>query len=118
MIMILLNISYIPDEVAKQINFKPGWQQKFKQHMEEYKKQFYANTGIQWQFQNKKLEDDYADFMHSQEATDPDAIKEKATDDINAGFKNFFQRVQDQRKEALQEAENYNKALLGGNSIN
>jgi hypothetical protein len=25
MVMILMNLAYIPDEVAKKINFKPGW---------------------------------------------------------------------------------------------
>ena len=41
MVMILLNLSYIPDEVVKQIRFdKPGWSEKFYKHMEEYKDAF------------------------------------------------------------------------------
>jgi len=50
MIVILLNIAYIPDEVAHKINFKPGWQIKFKEHMEEYKKNFYEHHGRVWEF--------------------------------------------------------------------
>jgi len=39
--MILLNLAYIPDSVVKQIDFKPGWQKKFKAAMDNYKQEFY-----------------------------------------------------------------------------
>jgi len=38
MIMVLLNISYIPDEVVRKINFKPGWSIEFKKNMDQYKR--------------------------------------------------------------------------------
>lgn len=41
MIVILLNIAYIPDEVAHKINFKPGWYVQFKKDMETFKLHFY-----------------------------------------------------------------------------
>ena len=53
MVVILLNVAYIPDEVARKIHFKPGWQQQFKRDMEEFKKHFTKNTGRTWEFQNK-----------------------------------------------------------------
>ena len=41
MVMILLNLSYIPDEVVKQIRFdEPGWSKDFHKHMSEYKEKF------------------------------------------------------------------------------
>jgi len=50
MIMILMNLSYIPDDVAKKINFAPGWRAEFKANMEEYKKAFYKKTGRLWEY--------------------------------------------------------------------
>lgn len=37
MIMILLNLSYIPDEVVRFIDFEPGWSERFKKHMDAFK---------------------------------------------------------------------------------
>ena len=36
MVVILLNLAMIPDEVVRKIDFKPGWQQRFKDNMEQY----------------------------------------------------------------------------------
>jgi len=47
------------------------------------------------------LEADYLDFIHTQEALDPDAIKEKTADTIDAKFKDFFLNVQKHRKGLL-----------------
>ena len=41
MVVLLLNISYIPDEVVHKIHFKPGWQIQFKKDMETFKKHYY-----------------------------------------------------------------------------
>lgn len=40
MVMVLLNLSYIPDDVVKNIDFIPGWQQKFHKIMRSYKEYF------------------------------------------------------------------------------
>ena len=41
MIMILLNLAYIPDEVVKKIKFEnAGWSYEMKIEMDNYKKQF------------------------------------------------------------------------------
>ena len=48
MVMILLNLAYIPDSVVKEIEFVPGWQRIFKQNMDKYKKEFLDNFGKEW----------------------------------------------------------------------
>ena len=40
MVMILLNLAYIPDQVAGNIDFTPGWSLKFKENMEAYKQEW------------------------------------------------------------------------------
>lgn len=38
MIMVLLNLAYIPDDVIHKIeDFEPGWSHKFREAMTEYK---------------------------------------------------------------------------------
>lgn len=66
MVVLLLNISYVPDEVARKINFKPGWSREFKKDMDEYKRNFYQKFERNWEFQNSRLEDDYIDFFRAQ----------------------------------------------------
>ena len=76
MIMILLNLAYIPDDVVQQIqDFEPGWSTRFKQSMTDYKNNFNLKVekkevgkhGIlydtKWRYQGKVLEQRYAEFM-------------------------------------------------------
>ena len=37
MVLVLLNLSYIPDDVIKHIDFNPGWQKRFHGAMRGYK---------------------------------------------------------------------------------
>jgi len=97
MVMVLLNISYIPDEVAHKMNFHAGWQIEFKKNMLEFKDKFYRSTGRVWEFQNKRLEDDYIDFINAQEHQDPDVIKEKTAEAFDTKFKDFFIKIKTQR---------------------
>lgn len=99
MVMVLLNLAFIPDEVVHKINFKPGWSREFRKNMEEYKQKFFRETGQKWEFQNTRLEEDYIDFVHAQEANDVDAIKEKTVDTIDDKFKSFFKNIQQHRKD-------------------
>lgn len=49
MVMILLNLSYIPDDVVKRIRFdEPGWSEQFLEHMEEYKRKFFEEHKMPW----------------------------------------------------------------------
>jgi hypothetical protein len=50
MLMVLLNLSYIPDEVIQKINFIPGWQKEFKKNMNEFKIKFEQDNGTKWEF--------------------------------------------------------------------
>lgn len=86
MVQICINLAYIPDDVARKINFKPGWQKIFKKNMDEYKENFKKNHGKAWEFQNQRLEEDYIQFMYQQEEIDPEAI----TDNIDDKYKKFL----------------------------
>jgi hypothetical protein len=50
MLIILLNLSYIPDEVVQKINFTPGWQKEFLENMEQYKEKFEKEHKKKWEF--------------------------------------------------------------------
>lgn len=67
MVQILINLAYIPDDVVKKINFKPGWHEEFLKNMNEYKANYKRDTGKTWEFQNKRLEDEYVEFIQGQE---------------------------------------------------
>jgi len=63
LVMILLNLSYIPDEVVQSVDFtKAGWSQLFYTRMEEYKADFEKRTGTTWKYQDREVEDAYTDF--------------------------------------------------------
>jgi hypothetical protein len=64
MIMILLNLSYIPDEVVRLIDFEPGWSKRFHKHMDAFKELFERKYERKWEFQNTKLEVEYSKFFH------------------------------------------------------
>ena len=72
LVMILLNLSYIPDEVIKYIDFMPGWQQRFKANMQVFKQNFEATYGRKWEFQDHNLEMEYSQYFHDKLREDPD----------------------------------------------
>lgn len=82
--------------------------------MEEFKVHFYKNTGRNWEFQNKRLEDDYIDFINAQEHQDPDLIKEKTAEAFDGQFKEFFIKIKNQRIQDRKRGTEDNK----GNAIN
>ena len=49
MVVILLNLAMIPDEVVRKIDFKPGWQLRFKDNMQQYKNEFKLKNDIEWE---------------------------------------------------------------------
>lgn len=64
MVMILLNLAYIPDEVAKSIDFgEEQWSVKFQDNMQAYKEKFKEEHGVHWQWQTTEVEDDYRAFI-------------------------------------------------------
>ena len=66
MVMLLLNLAVIPDEVVQKIDFKRGWQKRFKNNMKRYKKSF----PVKWKYQDGDLEVRYARFVKAAEEKD------------------------------------------------
>jgi len=51
MVMILLNLSYIPDSVMEKMDFSKDWTKDLKELMEDYKKQWARdNEGREWEY--------------------------------------------------------------------
>ena len=74
MVTVLLNLSFIPDDVVKFIDFQPGWQERFKTHMTAYKRYFEEIYERKWEFQNRSLEVEYSRFFHQRLKQDMDMI--------------------------------------------
>ena len=52
MVIVLLNLAYIPDTVVKQLGkykFEPGWSHKFRKLMKKYKQEFEEFTA-EWKY--------------------------------------------------------------------
>lgn len=49
-VLLLLNLASIPDKVAKQFDFRPGFSEKLTSNMNKYKRQFEEKTGNKWTF--------------------------------------------------------------------
>ena len=71
MIILLLNLAYIPDSVIADIDFDKGWHERFQKLMTSYKEKFNSasksknpeNEGLEWKFQDADLEERYGKFM-------------------------------------------------------
>ena len=83
MVVILLNLSYIPDDVVKFIDFQPGWQERFKMHMMAYRRYFEEIYERQWVFQNANLEIEYSRFFRQRLKQDEDMINMHIESSIN-----------------------------------
>ena len=64
--MLLLNLAVIPDEVVQKIDFKRGWQKRFKKNMKRYKQSF----PVKWKYQDSDLEVRYARYVKAAEEID------------------------------------------------
>lgn len=56
-VMILLNLSAIPDEVFQQLNTgvnNPAFQEEFLAAFERYRKKFERRFGVKWEYQNQQ----------------------------------------------------------------
>lgn len=63
MVMILLQLAYIPDVVIQDVNFtEAGWSYKFKERMEQYKQDFEKEHHEKWTFQDEFTEERYKNF--------------------------------------------------------
>lgn len=98
MVMILLNLGYIPDQVVRKIDFVPGWQVKFLENMNQYKKEFEQKYGKKWTFQNADLERDYVEFMRNQEKSDTALQTGIIKDNIWAKMGDNFRKISTKNK--------------------
>ena len=65
LVMILLNLGYIPDSVVHKIHFKQGWGQQFFRDMADFKEEYAQKNGKEWSFQTEETEKEYAEFKKS-----------------------------------------------------
>jgi len=72
LVMILLQLAYIPDEVLQDVDFTtPGWSYRFWIRMEKYKADFnekWEEKSGKWTFQNEMTEGRYVEFMKEEDA--------------------------------------------------
>jgi hypothetical protein len=62
LVVLLLNLAAIPDEVAKNFDFKAGFSKEFVQLMENYKKKFTQEQTFKWEYMNEENISRYISF--------------------------------------------------------
>lgn len=67
MVMILLNLSAIPDEVAQAFDFKMGFQADFLKSMNAYKRKFERRYGIKYEYSNDMNIERYRTFKRTRQ---------------------------------------------------
>lgn len=79
MIMILMNLAYIPDEVVHKIDFTvEQWSKAFLKNMQSYKRSWEEKTGQKWQWQTDQVEADLKQHFYAKKSADT-----KLNDDLN-----------------------------------
>lgn len=86
LVMILLNLSYIPDDVVKHIDFQPGWQRRFQGAMEGYKAVFQQQMKRKWKYQCRELEDEYSEHIRNLNKNGQGNSSSKVTMDTFSGL--------------------------------
>lgn len=68
MVMVLLQLAYIPDVVIRDVDFTvPGWSYKFWERMEQFKQDFKKEYNEEWTFQDEFTEERYKNFKETQD---------------------------------------------------
>ena len=67
-VMILLNLSCVPDEIAQRFDFKAGFQEEFLQNMKKFQQAFQRTHGVKWGFMDDSLINRYLTFKRSKQA--------------------------------------------------
>jgi hypothetical protein len=65
--------------------------------MEEYKQNFYKNHGRVWEYQNKRLEEDYVDFIALREKDDPEVLQEQTEEAFGRKFLDYFKDIKNKK---------------------
>lgn len=66
-VLLLLNLAYIPDEIAKQFDFSPGFSERFVSKMKKYKQDFEARTGSKWSRIDSFMKKAYIRYIRSRQ---------------------------------------------------
>ena len=56
MVMVLLNLSCIPDTVMREMDFSKDWTNLLKELMEDYKKNWAEEHNREWEYQTEEIE--------------------------------------------------------------
>lgn len=62
-----MNLSAIPDEVAKKFTFSDGFQKQFLKNMKDFRKKFEKKYGIRWEFSNNTSIERYLTFKRTRQ---------------------------------------------------
>ena len=80
LVLLLLNLAYIPDAVAKNLHFECGWSVNFKALMLDYQAKWELDQEMKWEFQNDEIEADYKQYI-TDAATKDMALSKRMTED-------------------------------------
>jgi len=108
LVMLLLNITYIPDAVVAKLDFDEGWQARFKNHMLDYRKAWKTThgSGEPWRYQDDELEAQCLTHKDKAQEDDPvfqsekrriaALVKEQIHHTEDAGDAGGFKRMDDE----------------------
>lgn len=91
MIMILFNLAYIPDVVAKEIDFTvEQWSVKFLENMKKFKEDWEQKNDRPWSYQTNEIEQEYKEFINSKKASDDLLQKDIAEEKVQVALEKFM----------------------------
>lgn len=80
LVLLLLNLAYIPDSVAKNLHFECGWSINFKELMIDFQKKWELDQELTWEFQTDAVENEYRQYI--KDAANKDlALTKRMTED-------------------------------------
>ena len=91
MVLVLLNLAFLPDEVVRKIDFtQEQWSVKFKKDMDEFKEKWSnSKDGKQWEFQEESVEESYRDFIQERKNSDK-ILQQLNLEEVQAKMNNFI----------------------------
>lgn len=113
LIMVLLNLAYIPDDVIKSIeDFKHGWSSKFKKLMTDYYSQ---DRYSKWNNRMEQIKREVESEMYNAKQEDKlAAVYARINEELEESYKNFVDGKKDKDpkyKESIEEYESEREKL-------
>jgi hypothetical protein len=81
-VAVLLNLGNIPDEVARDFDFKEDFSDDIKDDMQKFKEKFKRDKGVTWEFMNDHLIERYYAFKRHR-----DSLKEQLNSNSQRGVR-------------------------------